>query len=103
MRHSSPTAILLNIGHAMDHWLIRGLRLHLASSPGVGRRMDGAHPVQLRRALHVRRGLDRERAAGRPVRRRRWIMMVIFFAGMGVSALIIALCSNKWQIGMRSP
>ncbi len=29
----------------------------------------------------------------------RWIMMVIFFAGMGVSALIIALCSNKWQIG----
>ena len=29
----------------------------------------------------------------------RWIMMVIFFAGKGVSALIIALCSNKWQIG----
>ena len=29
----------------------------------------------------------------------RWIMMVIFFAGMGVSALVIALCSNKWQIG----
>ena len=22
MSHSSPTAILLNIGHAMDHWLI---------------------------------------------------------------------------------
>src|SRR4026209_2567287 len=30
----------------------------------------------------------------------RWIMMVIFFAGMGVSALIIALCSNAWQIGI---
>ena len=25
--------------------------------------------------------------------------MVIFFAGMGVSALVIALCANKWQIG----
>ena len=22
MNHSSPTAILLNIGHAMDHWII---------------------------------------------------------------------------------
>jgi MFS family permease len=30
----------------------------------------------------------------------RWIMMVIFFAGMGVSALLIALCTNKWQIGI---
>ena len=26
-------------------------------------------------------------------------MMVIFFAGMGVSSLVIALCTNKWQIG----
>ena len=22
MRHASPTSILLNIGHAMDHWII---------------------------------------------------------------------------------
>jgi MFS family permease len=26
-------------------------------------------------------------------------MMIIFFAGMGVSCLVIALCSNKWEIG----
>jgi MFS family permease len=26
-------------------------------------------------------------------------MMVIFFTGMGVSSLVIALCTNKWQIG----
>jgi len=25
--------------------------------------------------------------------------MVLFFAGMGVSCLVIALCQNKWQIG----
>ncbi len=27
-------------------------------------------------------------------------MMVLFFAGMGVSSLVIALCQNKWQIGV---
>ena len=26
-------------------------------------------------------------------------MMIVFFAGMGVSCLVIALCQNKWQIG----
>ena len=26
-------------------------------------------------------------------------MMIIFFAGIGVSCLLIALCQNKWQIG----
>ena len=50
---------------SLDH---RGVRLHLGRDRrGVGRRMDRAHALQLRRALHVRRGLDRERPAGRPV------------------------------------
>jgi MFS family permease len=26
-------------------------------------------------------------------------MMIMFFAGMGVSCLVIALCNNKWEIG----
>src|SRR5881394_1774975 len=50
MKLSSPTSLLLNLGHASDQW---------------GRRA----------------------------------MMVLFFAGMGVSSLVIALCQNKWQIG----
>jgi MFS family permease len=27
-------------------------------------------------------------------------MMILFFAGMGVACLVIALCQNKWQIGV---
>ena len=27
------------------------------------------------------------------------LLMIIFFAGLGVSCLVIALCHNKWQIG----
>jgi len=98
MSHSSPTAILLNIGHAMDHWII----VVFAYTWGV---IAGVWGVEWTELTPFNYGALLMFGMGSIVSGRlgdlwgRWIMMVIFFAGMGVSALVIALCSNKWQIG----
>src|SRR6188768_2955751 len=98
MSHSSPTSLLLNIGHAMDHWIL----VIFAYSWGV---IAGAWGVEWTELTPFNYGALFMFGAGSIVSGRlgdhwgRWIMMVIFFAGMGVSALIIALCTNKWQIG----
>jgi MFS family permease len=98
MSHASPTSILLNIGHAMDHWII----VVFAYTWGV---IAGVWGVDWTELTPFNYGALFMFGAGSIVSGRlgdlwgRWIMMVIFFAGMGVSALVIALCSNKWQIG----
>ena len=98
MSHGSPTSILLNIGHAMDHWIL----VVFAYSWGV---IAGVWGVEWTELTPFNYGALFMFGAGSIVSGRlgdhwgRWIMMVIFFVGMGVSALIIALCTNKWQIG----
>ena len=98
MSHSSPTSLLLNIGHAMDHWIL----VVFAYSWGV---IAGVWGVEWTELTPFNYGALFMFGAGSIVSGRlgdhwgRWIMMVIFFVGMGVSALIIALCTNKWQIG----
>jgi len=99
MSHASPTSILLNIGHAMDHWIL----VVFAYSWGV---IAGVWGVEWTELTPFNYGALFMFGAGSIVSGRlgdhwgRWIMMVIFFVGMGVSALIIALCTNKWQIGV---
>ena len=98
MSHTSPTSILLNIGHAMDHWII----VVFAYAWGV---IAGAWGVEWTELTPFNYGALFMFGAGSIVSGRlgdhwgRWIMMVIFFAGMGLSCLLIALTSNKWQIG----
>jgi MFS family permease len=98
MSHASPTSILLNIGHAMDHWIL----VVFAYSWGV---IAGVWGVEWTELTPFNYGALFMFGAGAIVSGRlgdhwgRWIMMVIFFAGMGLSCLVIALCSNKWQIG----
>ncbi|WP_421997758.1 MFS transporter [Reyranella sp.] len=98
MSHTSPSSILLNIGHAMDHWIL----VVFAYSWGV---IAGAWGVEWTELTPFNYGALFMFGAGSIVSGRlgdhwgRWIMMVIFFTGMGVSALVIALCTNKWQIG----
>ena len=98
MSHGSPTSILLNIGHAMDHWIL----VVFAYSWGV---IAGVWGVEWTELTPFNYGALFMFGAGSIVSGRlgdhwgRWIMMVIFFVGMGVSALMIALCTNKWQIG----
>ena len=99
MSHTSPTSILLNIGHAMDHWIL----VVFAYSWGV---IAGVWGVEWTELTPFNYGALFMFGAGSIVSGRlgdlwgRWIMMVIFFAGMGVSAMLIALCTNKWQIGI---
>jgi MFS family permease len=94
----SPTSILLNIGHAMDHWIL----VVFAYSWGV---IAGIWGVEWTELTPFNYGALFMFGAGSIVSGRlgdhwgRWIMMVIFFAGMGASSLVIALCTNKWQIG----
>jgi MFS family permease len=98
MSHSSPSSILLNIGHAMDHWIL----VVFAYSWGV---IAGVWGVAWTELTPFNFGALFMFGAGSILSGRlgdhwgRWIMMVIFFAGMGVSSLVIALCTNKWQIG----
>jgi MFS family permease len=98
MSHGSPTSILLNIGHAMDHWIL----VVFAYSWGV---IAGVWGVEWTELTPFNYGALFMFGAGSIVSGRlgdlwgRWVMMVIFFVGMGVSSLIIALCTNKWQIG----
>jgi len=102
MNHSSPSAILLNIGHAMDHWIL----VVFAYSWGV---IAGVWGVEWTELTPFNYGALFMFGAGSIVSGRlgdlwgRWVMMVIFFAGMGVSALVIALCSNKCRSARRSP
>jgi len=98
MSHASPTSILLNIGHAMDHWIL----VVFAYSWGV---IAGVWGVEWTELTPFNYGALFMFGAGAFVSGRlgdhwgRWIMMVIFFAGMGLSCLVIALSGNKWQIG----
>ena len=84
MSHASPTSILLNIGHAMDHWIL----VVFAYSWGV---IAGVWGVEWTELTPFNYGALFMFGAGSIVSGRlgdqwgRWIMMVIFFAGMGVS------------------
>src|SRR5918994_2043836 len=86
MSHSSPTAILLNIGHAMDHWLI----VVFAYTWGV---IAGVWGVEWTELTPFNYGALFMFGMGSIVSGRlgdlwgRWIMMVIFFAGIGVNGL----------------
>src|SRR5271154_252482 len=90
MTHPSPTSILLNIGHAMDHWIL----VVFAYSWGV---IAGGWGVEWTELTPFNYGALFMFGAGSIVSGRlgdhwgRWIMMVIFFAGMGVAAMVIAL------------
>lgn len=98
MRHLSPTSLLLNIGHALDHWIL----LIFAYSWSV---IGGAWNVDWTELTPFNYGALFMFGAGSVISGRlgdhwgRWIMMAVFFVGMGLSCLIIALCTNRWQIG----
>lgn len=99
MNHASPTAILLNVGHALDHWIL----VVFAYTWGVIAGVWGTDWTEL---TPFNYGALFMFGAGAVVAGRlgdlwgRWKMMAIYFAGMGVSSLIVALCQDKWQIGL---
>jgi MFS family permease len=99
MKLSSPTSLLLNLGHAMDHWVI-AIFLYTASViAGVwGTDWKELTPYAFGASFMFGAGSIVSGKLGDSWGRRS--MMILFFAGLGVSCLLIALCQNKWQIGV---
>jgi MFS family permease len=99
MKLSSPTSLLLNLGHAMDHWVIAIFLYTVSVIAGVwGTDWKELTPYAFGASFMFGAGSIVSGKLGDQWGRR--VMMIIFFAGMGVSCLLIALCQNKWQIGV---
>lgn len=97
MSKISPTSILLNVGHAMDHWVL----VIFAYAWGViahawGTDWTALTPYNYGALFMFGAGSILSGRLGDLWGRR--AMMIIFFAGMGVSCFLIALCQDKWQI-----
>lgn len=99
MTESRPVSLLLNIGHALDHWVL----IVFAYTWGV---IAGAWGTDWTELTPYNYGALFMFGAGAIVAGRlgdlwgRRTMMVIFFFGMGISCLVIALCQTRWQIGL---
>jgi MFS family permease len=99
MKLSSPTSLLLNLGHAMDHWVLAIFLYTVSVIAGVwGADWKELTPYAFGASFMFGAGSIISGKLGDQWGRR--AMMVLFFAGMGVSSLVIALCQNKWQIGV---
>jgi MFS family permease len=98
MKLSSPTSLLLNLGHAMDHWVLAIFLYTVSVIAGVwGADWKELTPYAFGASFMFGAGSVVSGKLGDQWGRR--AMMVLFFAGIGVSCLVIALCQNKWQIG----
>ena len=98
MKLSSPSSLLLNLGHAIDHWVIAIFLYTVSVIAGVwGTDWKELTPYAFGASFMFGAGSIVSGKLGDQWGRR--VMMIIFFAGMGVSCLLIALCQNKWQIG----
>ncbi len=98
MKFSSPTSLLLNLGHAMDHWVLAIFLYTVSVIAGVwGADWKELTPYAFGASFMFGAGSIVSGKLGDQWGRR--AMMVVFFAGMGVSSLVIAFCQNKWQIG----
>ena len=99
MKFSSPTSLLINLGHAMDHWVIAIFLYTVSVIAGVwGTDWKELTPFAFGASFMFGAGSLLSGKLGDQWGRR--AMMIVFFAGMGVSCLLIALCSNKWEIGI---
>jgi MFS family permease len=99
MKLSSPTSLLLNLGHAMDHWVLAIFLYTVSVIAGVwGTDWKELTPYAFGASFMFGAGSLVSGKLGDQWGRR--AMMILFFAGMGLASLVIALCQNKWQIGV---
>lgn len=99
MKNTSPTALLLNLGHAMDHWVLVIFLYTVSVIAGVwGTDWKELTPYAFGASFMFGAGSIVSGKLGDQWGRR--AMMVIFFAGMGVSSLVITLASTPLQIGL---
>ena len=99
MKFSSPSSLLINLGHALDHWVLVIFLYTVSVIAGVwGTDWKELTPFAFGASFMFGAGSLVSGKLGDQWGRR--AMMIVFFAGMGVSCLLIALCSNKWEIGI---
>lgn len=99
MKLSSPTSLLINLGHAIDHWVLAIFLYTVSVIAGVwGADWKELTPYAFGASFMFGAGSLLSGKLGDSWGRRN--MMVVFFAGMGVSCLLIALCQNRWEIGV---
>ena len=99
MKLSSPTSLLINLGHAIDHWVLAIFLYTVSVIAGVwGADWKELTPYAFGASFMFGAGSLLSGRLGDTWGRRN--MMVVFFAGMGVSCLLIALCQNRWEIGV---
>lgn len=98
MKFSSPTSLLLNLGHAIDHWVLAIFLYTVSVIAGVwGADWHELTPYAFGASFMFGAGSIVSGKLGDQWGRRG--MMILFFIGIGVSCLVVALCQNKWQIG----
>jgi MFS family permease len=98
MKFTSPTSLLINLGHAMDHWVLAIFLYTVSVIAGVwGADWKELTPYAFGASFMFGAGSIVSGKLGDQWGRR--AMMIVFFAGLGVSCLVIALCHNKWEIG----
>ncbi len=99
MKNTSPTSLLLNLGHCMDHWVLVVFLYTVSVIAGVwGTDWKELTPYAFGASFMFGAGSIVSGKLGDQWGRR--VMMIIFFAGMGVASLIIALASSPIQIGL---
>jgi MFS family permease len=99
MKFSSPTSLLLNLGHAIDHWVVAIFLYTVSVIAGVwGTDWHELTPYAFGASFMFGAGSILSGKLGDQWGRR--AMMIIFFVGIGLSCLLVAFCQNKWQIGL---
>src|SRR5688572_797142 len=97
MSNGSPTALLLNAGHALDHLFLLIFATAVAAiAADLSMLWQDLMPYTV--GAFVMFGLGSLPAGRLGDLWGRRAMMVVFFLGMGVSALLIATVSGRWQL-----
>jgi len=97
MSNASPTALLLNAGHALDHLFLLVFATAVAAiAADWGMLWPDLMPYTL--GAFVMFGVGSLPAGRLGDLWGRRAMMIVFFVGMGLSALLIALTQTVWQL-----
>jgi MFS family permease len=97
MHTLSPTALLLNLGHALDHLFLlifASAVATIAAEWGMG--WNDLMPFTM--GAFVMFGLGSVPAGKLGDQWGRRAMMIVFFLGIGVAGLLVALAQDRWQL-----
>ena len=97
MKNTSPLALLLNVGHALDHLFL----LVFATAVGAiaaewGMGWNDLMPYTM--GAFVMFGLGSVPAGKLGDQWGRRAMMIVFFLGIGAAGLLVSLSQDRWQL-----